>query len=118
MIVFFKKKGYGQPSFHKGHCMPRIPVDKIEVGMKLVRPITDKNGMVLLSEGTVLTEKWVERIQDMSIEAIYIDGPSVQPIPKDEALSLLNARFQHVEDQPHMGFLKKVVREYIEGLYG
>lgn len=98
--------------------MPRIPTDKIEVGMKLIKPITDRNGMVLLSEGTVLTEKWVERIQDMSIEAIYVDGPTLQLIPKDEALSLLNARFQHVENQPHMAFIKKVVREYIEGLYG
>lgn len=103
---------------YKVFAMPRIPIDKIEVGMKLVKPITDKNGMVLLSEGTVLTEKWVERIQDMSIEAIYIDGPTVQPIPKDEALSLLDARFQPVEDQPHMGFIKKVLKEYIEGLYG
>lgn len=98
--------------------MPKIPTDKIEVGMKLIKPITDRNGMVLLSEGTVLTEKWVERIQDMSIEAIYIDGPALQLIPKDEALSLLNDRFQHIENQPHMAFIKKVVREYIEGLYG
>lgn len=98
--------------------MPRIPTDKIEAGMKLIKPITDRNGMVLLSEGTVLTEKWVERIQDMSVDAIYIDGPTIQPVPKDEALSLLNARFQHVENQPHMSFIKKVVHEYIEGLYG
>jgi len=97
--------------------MPRVVVENLQEGMKLLRPVTDKNGMVLLSEGTVLTVKWIERIQDMAIEAVYIDGPTQKSIPKEEELARLEARFKYMEDVPHMKFLKKLIREHIEGLY-
>ncbi|MBN1546443.1 MAG: hypothetical protein JW902_07280 [Syntrophaceae bacterium] len=97
--------------------MPRVVVENLQEGMKLLRPVTDKNGMVLLSEGTVLTVKWIERIQDMAIEAVYIDGPTQKSIPKEEELARLEARFKYMEDVPHMKLLKKLIREHIEGLY-
>jgi hypothetical protein len=97
--------------------MPRVVVANLQEGMKLLRPVTDKNGMILLSEGTVLTEKWIERIQDMAVEAVYIDGPTLRTIPKEEELARLDARFKYVEDVPHMKLLKKLVKEHIEGLY-
>jgi hypothetical protein len=97
--------------------MPRVAVENLQEGMKLLRPVTDKNGMVLLSEGTVLSEKWIERIQDMAIEAVYIDGPTQKTIPKEEELARLDARFKYMEDVPYMKLLKKIVREHIEGLY-
>ena len=97
--------------------MPRVAVENLQEGMKLLRPVTDKNGMILLSEGTILSGKWIERIQDMAIEAVYIDGPSQRTVPKEEELARLEARFKYVEDVPHMKLLKKLVKEHIEGLY-
>ena len=97
--------------------MPRVPVDKLEPGMKLAKPVTRGN-MVVLGEGTVLTEIWISRIADMEVEHIFIDGPSEQAVPKEEALAQLNARFKNVEDKPFMKQIKKIVKEHIEGLYG
>ncbi|MBP7765446.1 MAG: hypothetical protein K4445_01360 [Deltaproteobacteria bacterium] len=97
--------------------MPKISVDKLEPGMKLARPVTGPNGMVLLGEGTELTEKWIERIRDMDVAAIYVDGPPVQTLSREEALAALDARFAPVEDKPRMGDIKKLVREHIESLY-
>jgi hypothetical protein len=97
--------------------MPRVIVENLQAGMKLLKPVTDKNGMILLSEGTVLTDKWIERIQDMAIEVVYIDGPAQKTIPKEEELARLDERFKHVEDVPHMKLLKKLIKEHIEGLY-
>lgn len=97
--------------------MPKVPVDKLEPGMVLAKPILSKNGMVMLGEGTSLTEKWVERIQDMEITSVFIDGPAVQTMPEEEALANLDARFALVEGKPVMNLLKKIVREHIEGLY-
>jgi len=97
--------------------MPKIPVAKLEPGMILAKPIMTPNGMVMLGEGTELTEKWVERIQDMDIASVFIDGPPVQTISKEQALAELEARFALVEGKPYMNSIKKLVREHIEGLY-
>jgi len=97
--------------------MPKIPASKLEPGMKLAKPIVGKNGMVMLGEGTELTEKWVERIQDMEIASVFIEGPPVQTISKEEALANLDARFNLVQDKPFMNSIKKLVQEHIEGLY-
>lgn len=96
--------------------VPKVPVDKLEPGMNLARPVT-KGNIVLLSKDTKLTETLIKKIQDMEINGVYIDGPSQQDIPKDEALAQLDRRFKNVEDRPYMNMLKKLVKEHIEGLY-
>ena len=97
--------------------MPKIPVTKLEPGMKLSKPITAKNGMVMLGEGTELTDKWIERIADMDITNIFVEGPPIQTISRGEALDSLNERFAHVEGKPYMNGIKKIVKQHIEGLY-
>ena len=97
--------------------MPKMPVSRLEPGMKLAKPITAKNGMVMLGEGTELTDKWIERIADMDIANIFVEGPPIQIISKEEALDSLNKRFEQVEGKPYMSVIKKIVKIHIEGLY-
>jgi hypothetical protein len=97
--------------------MVKIPVSKIEAGMKLAKPVAAKSGMVMLGEGTELTAKWIERIQDMGITNIFVEGPPVQAVPREEALANLDARFAHVEEKPYMNAIKKIVKQHIEDLY-
>ena len=95
----------------------KISVGDLEPGMKIVKPITSKNGMVILGEGIELTPSWIERLQDMDIDGVYIDAPKVESISKDDAIIQLEARFQLVTDRPYMNRLKAIIREHIEGLY-
>jgi hypothetical protein len=97
--------------------MPKIPVGKLRPGMKLARPVTAKNGMVMLGEGTELSETWIERISDMDITSVFVEGPPVQVLSKEEALDNLEARFSKVDDKPYMSVIKKITKEHIEGLY-
>lgn len=97
--------------------MPKLPVDKLEPGMKLAKPVTARNGMVMLGEGTELTETWIERIRDMDITGIFVEGPSIQTLTKEEALADLEARFTKTEGKPYMNIIKKITKEHIEGLY-
>jgi hypothetical protein len=97
--------------------MQKIPVSKLEIGMKLAKPVTAKSGMVMLGEGTELTVTWIERIQDMDITNIFVEGPPVQTIPREEAMDDLDARFSHLEGKPYMNVIKQIVKEHIEGLY-
>jgi hypothetical protein len=97
--------------------MPKIPVAKLEPGMRLARPVTAKNGMVMLGEGTELSETRIERIRDMAIVSVFVEGPSVQAIPKEEAIADLEARFAKAEGKSHMNMIKRITKEHIEGLY-
>ncbi len=96
--------------------MPKISVDKIEPGMKLTKPVTRGN-MVMLKEGTELTEHMIIKIRNMDLEKVSIDGPSQNSIPKEEMLVQLDMRFKNVENEPYMDLLKKLVREHIEVSY-
>jgi hypothetical protein len=54
----------------------------------------------------------------MGVERVFIDGPSVQAVSREEALAQLNLRFRNVEDRPHMKLIKEIAQAHIEGLYG
>ena len=84
--------------------------------MKLANPLL-KGNMVILGEGTELSEAWISRIADMGCERVFIDGPAVQLILKEEALAELDAKFRNVLDKPYMREIKQIVQEHIEGLY-
>ena len=97
--------------------MLRIPVAKLEPGMRLAKPVTAKNGMVMLGEGTELSEARIERIRDMDIASVFVEGAPVQAIPKGEAIANLESRFAKAEGKPHMNMIKRITKEHIEGLY-
>jgi hypothetical protein len=97
--------------------MRRISIDKLEAGMILAKPLL-RGSMVILGEGTNITEAWISRIEDMDITHLFIEGAAEQAVPKEEALAQLDRRFEKVLDQPYMTPLKKLVKEHIEGLYG
>lgn len=98
--------------------MSKLALDKLELGMKLAKPVTNAGGMVLLGENTELTSELIDRIKNMGIDSVYVQGISKPSVPREVMLSELDERFKMVEKEPHMDFLKKVLVEHIEGLYG
>lgn len=71
----------------------------------------------MLGEGTELSETWIERIRDMDLVSIFVEGPPMQILPKEEALANLDARFAQVEGKPYMNLIKKIVKEHVEVMY-
>ncbi|MHB8093079.1 MAG: hypothetical protein ACYDH8_16000 [Syntrophales bacterium] len=96
--------------------MPKISTDKITPGMILTKPIQGSNGMILLTEGTELNEKWIDRLATMGIDGVWV-GAAEPLIPISEALAALDARFEAVLKEPYMETLKNMVRIHIEKLY-
>jgi hypothetical protein len=96
--------------------MKKVPIDKLEAGMILAKPVL-RGSMVILAEGVELTDTWISRIEDMDIEYLFVEGAAEQAIPLEEALASLDARFRRVEGEPYMSLIRKIVREHIERLY-
>jgi hypothetical protein len=86
--------------------------------MKLAKPVTNKNGLVMLAEDTELTATLIDKISDLDIAGVYIQGMTQPDIPKEEMLSSLDQRFRNVESEPYMNLIKQALKEHMEGLYG
>jgi hypothetical protein len=98
-------------------AMRRVAIDDLKEGMKLARQVINNDGMVLLGQDTELNPLLIDKIQALHISSVYVHGPRKALIPKDAALAALDERFRNTEGMPHMGTIKKLTREHIEGAY-
>ena len=97
--------------------MLRISNEKLTPGMVLAKPLMGKNGMVLLGEGTELNDRWIDRIQEMQLEGIFVEGTPEPLVPLEEVIAGLDRRFEPVQEKPYMAMLYRIVRSHIEKLY-
>jgi len=100
-----------------GYCVASVTVANLKPGMKLAKPIMNDSGMVLLPQGTVLTDAHIRRIENMDLTAVSIEGGNESRKPKEEVLAEIDARFSQSEDQPLMLMMKRILKEHIEGIY-
>jgi len=99
--------------------MIKVEPDKLLPGMRLAKPILNRTGMVLLSEGTELTESWIRRIQDTDLrEAVFIEGKAEPKVPLEEMITALEKRFQTSKGNPRMDMIKRAAERHIRELYG
>ncbi len=57
--------------------MQKIPVKLAAPGMKLAKPVTRDNGMVVLAEGLELTDGIINKLESMNVERIVVKGNPV-----------------------------------------
>ncbi|HOW55889.1 MAG TPA: hypothetical protein PLR60_14715 [Syntrophorhabdaceae bacterium] len=98
--------------------MPKVAIDNLKPGMKTAKPVVNNNGMVLLGENTDLTAELIDRIRNMDVDGVYIQGTARPSKSKDEFLSEIEDRFRNVENDPRMEVIKRSIQIHIEGLYG
>lgn len=97
--------------------MQRIKVEKAEPGMVIAHPIETSSGQVLCAKGTELTEGLVDRLDNLDISHILVEGHPVDDgKPRKslkEELTALEKRFHTVGDNKLMSALKMVVQKHI-----
>ncbi len=97
--------------------MQKIPVKLAAPGMKLAKPVTRENGMVVLAEGLELTDGIINRLVSMNVERIVVqgnpldlgDGGDSSWGKKSERLDHL---FRRYNDDKWMFRVKGFFREY------
>lgn len=97
--------------------MPKIPVEKLMPGVVLAKPVLNEAGMVLLAQGTEIKAAHIDRLINMNVQAVFVEGDTTPDKPKDEVLAELEARFSKTINEPHMLMIKKIIESRIEELY-
>lgn len=97
--------------------MPRIPLERLEIGMRLVRPVRNECGMLLLDQGVEVTASILDRLENSNIKSVYV-AASQDNEAKTEMLTQLDARFARTEGEPYMDAIKAAVKDHLDALYG
>jgi hypothetical protein len=92
----------------------RVERDKLEVGMTLAKPITNDAGMVMLSEGSVLTDSMIRRLGAMEVNFVYVEGDPPGAKSKAELLADVEKRFRKTENEKYMNVIKNALKTRIE----
>jgi|WetSurMetagenome_2_1015567.scaffolds.fasta_scaffold00020_75 hypothetical protein len=97
--------------------MIRVERDKLEAGMALAKPIINDAGMVMLSEGSVLTDSMIKRLGSMEVNFVYIEGDAPDAKSKAELLADIEKRFRKTENEKYMSIIKNTLKARIEEVY-
>lgn len=98
--------------------MQKIPVKLAAPGMKLAKPVTRDNGMVVLAEGLELTEGIIQKLESMDVERIVVKGNPVNLGDNDDSSwSKKSERLDHLfrrYSKDKWMFRVKVFKEYFD----
>ncbi len=97
--------------------MQKIPLELAGEGMKLAKPVKNKRGMTLCSPGTELSGPVIERLSNMGVSHITVEGHPVETGEEEKTVSdrvqELRERFKNVEEDQLM---RKIRDVFIENL--
>jgi len=91
----------------------RILLAQAGPGMVLAKEILNPDGMVLCGAGTALSEALIERLANMEVVDVTVEGhPVIIEGDKtlQEELQEIDLRFQRVEDMVPLMYLKKRIK--------
>ena len=98
--------------------LKRVSVDGMKPGAKLAKPVVNDAGMIIIGEGTTLSDAHINRLQNMGISSVFVEGTAGPEKSREELLGELDARFKKTENEPYMATLKRIFKEQIERASG
>jgi len=99
--------------------MQKIPITLAKAGMVLAKEIKgseDPASMTICGKGVKLTESLIDRLRQMGIQTVSVEGhPVAMPgeASLGEMLVALDRRFNHVANDPLMMKVKELYRKHI-----
>ena len=99
--------------------MQNIPLTLAAPGMVLGRDIKsseDPSAMTVCGKGVKLTESLIDRLRQMEIQSLTVEGHPVKiegEASLEEMMAALDKRFTRVQDDPLMKKIKDIYRKRI-----
>ncbi|MCL6477124.1 MAG: HD-GYP domain-containing protein [Peptococcaceae bacterium] len=67
--------------------MRRVPTHALAPGMEVARSVFNRNGQVLLTAGTILTRRFIEKLIILGIPALYVEDGLLPDIEIDDVIN-------------------------------
>jgi hypothetical protein len=99
--------------------MQKIPISLAKPGMVLgqdIKSSDDPASMTVCGKGVQLKESLIERLREMGVQTLTVEGHPVKMEGEtsiEEMLSALDKRFKRVEDDPLMMKIREMYRAQI-----
>lgn len=100
--------------------MRRVVVYELLPDMVLARPVTNANGLPIVAVGTILDATLIERLQQMGLPSVYVEGDALDSGGKtlDELEAELDHRFRHVAQDPIQQLILRTLRTHVRATHG
>ena len=100
--------------------MKRVVVYELLPDMVLARPVTNANGLPIVAAGTILDTSLIERLQQMGLPSVYVEGDALDSGGKtlDELEAELDHRFRHVAHDPIQQLILRTLRTHLRATHG
>jgi len=100
--------------------MKRVVIHALLPGMVLVKPVTNANGLPIVAVGTTLDAAMIERLQQMDVPSVYVEGEAGDAGGKTlmELEAELDHRFRHVTQDPIQQLILKSLRAHLHATRG
>lgn len=97
--------------------MQRVPINLVEPGMVLAKPVVNDAGMPLCAEGTELTAALIDRLKRMNVTLLTLKGHPVEmgrPAKSpEEQIREMTVRFARVQGDPVMDAIREAIEKAI-----
>jgi hypothetical protein len=93
--------------------MKKVQIIEARPGDVIARPVATASGMVMVQPGAVLTSEIVERLVNLGIDVVWLEGLAADAKPLETVLAELDQRFDGHSGDPLMMELKAVVSSCI-----
>lgn len=100
--------------------MRLIALSEAQAGDVIAEPVMKDRGMVILPKGALLSDKVIDRLRNMNVSEVVVEGddPNAPP-PKtyEELVDELEDRFSEHESDPTMMAIKEKVLEHLDARF-
>jgi hypothetical protein len=100
--------------------MKRVVVYELLPDMVLARPVTNANGLPIVAAGTILNAALIERLQELGLPSVYIEGDALDSGGKTlaELEAELDHRFRHVAHDPIQQLILRTLSRRLRATHG
>ena len=100
--------------------MKRVVIHELLPEMVLARPVTNSNGLPIVAAGTALDAALIERLQQIGLPSVYVEGDARDSGGKTlaELEAELDHRFRRVAQDPLQQLILRALHAHVRTTHG
>jgi adenine deaminase len=100
--------------------MKRVVPPELLPDMVLAKPVVNANGLPIVAAGTILDAAMIERLRQMELTSVYVEGDALDSGGKTlaELEAELDHRFRQVVQDPIQQLILRTLRTNVRATHG